>query len=493
MQATIESLRELNLLQVAVDDRRRELWWNDPVRWVADCMPSVVLADYQTNELQMLADHKRVAVRGPRGSGKTMPAAIAHWWFVCTREAAKVDWKVPTTASVYRQLSKFLWPEIHRWAKHIDWKQTGVDQPNTYDQLLSMRVNLEYGESFAINSNDPDLIEGAHADNLFAIIDEAKAVPDASFDSIEGYFANPGEHYAFALSIPGAPAGRFYDICVQAPGYDDWHPIKVTWAEAVAAGRVVPEWGERRKKQWGEDSVLYRCHVLAEFAGTEDGVIPMAWVEAAMYRYEDLVDAGTQFYPRVLGVDVADTGGDRHAIAIRDNTTIYSLETIPYGDTLDLAALVENRARRGSRIVIDSIGVGAGTTHALQRNKDLKVQPFVAGAGTKRRDKTGEVGFPNKRSAAWWNLRELLDPDNPDPVAIVPHPELLGDLTTPAWREVAGGKIQVEAKADIRKRLGRSTDIGDTVVQAFWEESAQAVVDLSGWVDTLGQTSPNRM
>jgi hypothetical protein len=36
----------------------------------------------------------------------------------------------------------------------------------------------------------------------------------------------------------------------------------------------------------------------------------------------------------------------------------------------------------------------------------------------------------------------------------------------------SGGKVQVESKDEIRKRLGRSTDSGDAVVQAFWVEPA---------------------
>ena len=52
-----------------------------------------------------------------------------------------------------------------------------------------------------------------------------------------------------------------------------------------------------------------------------------------------------------------------------------------------------------------------------------------------------------------------------------PDDELIGDLTAPKWRPVAGGpkasaKIRIESKEDIRKRLGRSTDAGDAVVQA---------------------------
>jgi hypothetical protein len=76
----------------------------------------------------------------------------------------------------------------------------------------------------------------------------------------------------------------------------------------------------------------------------------------------------------------------------------------------------------------------------------------------------------NKRSAAWWYLRELLDPANGHGIALPPDDLLTGDLTAPHWRITSGGKVQVESKDEIRKRLGRSTDDGDAVVMAFWEE-----------------------
>jgi hypothetical protein len=46
---------------------------------------------------------------------------------------------------------------------------------------------------------------------------------------------------------------------------------------------------------------------------------------------------------------------------------------------------------------------------------------------------------------------------------------LTGDLTAPHWRVMSGGKILIESKDEIRKRLGRSTDDGDAVVQAYYE------------------------
>lgn len=53
---------------------------------------------------------------------------------------------------------------------------------------------------------------------------------------------------------------------------------------------------------------------------------------------------------------------------------------------------------------------------------------------------------------------------------MLPDDELLkADLTVPHWKVLSGGKIQLESKDDIKKRLGRSTDTGDAVVMAFWQ------------------------
>jgi hypothetical protein len=35
---------------------------------------------------------------------------------------------------------------------------------------------------------------------------------------------------------------------------------------------------------------------------------------------------------------------------------------------------------------------------------------------------------------------------------------------------MSGGKIQIESKDDIHKRIGRSTDDGDAAVMAFYQE-----------------------
>jgi hypothetical protein len=75
---------------------------------------------------------------------------------------------------------------------------------------------------------------------------------------------------------------------------------------------------------------------------------------------------------------------------------------------------------------------------------------------------------------------------------------LLGDLSAPQWKVLSGGKIQVEPKDEIRKRLGRSTDDGDAVVQAFFSRSMPHSPSARQWavhdeLERMGQDPSARM
>ncbi len=312
MTSTLERLegKKRRLAELRGVDAKR--WWNDPVRFVDDCVSFKPnhdgtpggLADYQRNVLTKLAETHKVATRAPHGAGKTMPASLAFWWFACTRELAGVDWKMPTTAGSWPQVSVYLWPEIKKWRNQIDWDRVGLSKPRVGIELLQHQLKWTHGEAFGRATDDPDLIEGAHATNMLVIIDEGKSVVDGIWDSVEGFFSTPGEHYALALSTPGAAAGRFYDIHTRKPGYEDWCPIHITLEESIAAGRITQIWADQRLRQWGAESATYKCHVLGEFAGEEDGVIPLAWIEAAIERGKE---STVIQYPYRIGVDVSDT------------------------------------------------------------------------------------------------------------------------------------------------------------------------------------------
>lgn len=475
-------------------------WHHDPVAFVHDCIDWTGLDGPTTYQQQLLAalvddlnrtSLRKVAERGPHGLGKTAGNAWTVHWFAVTSELAAVEWKAPTTASAWRQLTHFLWPEIRKWARRIRWdviadwctsNDLPVRGPYGRFELLQQNLKLDHGEAFAVACDDPATIEGAHADRLLFIYDEAKTIPAATFDATEGAFAQAGadnghdiEAFAVATSTPGDPAGRFYDICRRTPGLEDWHPLHVTLDDTIAAGRVSREWAEQRARQWGAKSAVYLNRVEGEFAASdEDSVIPLAWVEQANQRWLDL--AGDHDVPQdlggldVVGVDVARSGTDSTVMALRHGWTVAEIRYSELEDTMQTTGRVAGILdAKGGEAVVDVIGIGSGVVDRL-RELGHRTVGFNAGEGTDLVDSSGELGFARKRSAAWWHMREILDPASGCPVALPPDDLLTGDLTAPKWRVTSTGRIQVESKDEIRKRLGRSTDSADAVIQSFWPE-----------------------
>lgn len=428
---------------------------------------------YQERTLKDLAENRRASIRGPHGLGKTTLSAIAILWFALTRDGVD-DWKIPTTASAWRQLIKFLWPEVHKWVRRLKWGVIGREPFSERGELLGLSLKLTTGEAFALASDNPALIEGAHAKELLYIFDESKSIVPETWDAAEGAFST-GNCYWLAVSTPGEPNGRFYEIHKRAPGYEDWRVQHVTLADAIAAGRMSTDWAEQRRKQWGEKSAVYLNRVTGEFATSdEDGVIALAWIERSNERWLKRMEKPDEL-PEMsgFGLDVG-RGGDPSVFAVARGNLVSELRRMHIADTMAVAGAAHGilSKHRKAKAVIDVIGLGAGVYDRLREENDFKarVMAFVAGGRTDHKDKSGEWGFADMRSAGWWTLRELFEDDLID---VPPDDKLTGDLTAPRWRALSGGRYKVEEKDEIKKRLGRSTDDGDAVMMYFAPVTAQ--------------------
>lgn len=443
------------------------MYRDEPAKFVLDCLKfddGDKPTSYQLEILNAIPKRKRVAVRGPHGLGKSAVSAWAVLWFFLTRDN-QTDWKVPTTASAWRQLQKFLWPEIHKWAKRVKWNMVGRDPLDERTELLSLSIRGKTGEAFALASDQSELIEGAHASELLYIFDESKVVPDKTWDSAEGAFST-GDCHWLAVSTPGLPQGRFYQIHKKQPGYEDWWTRHVSLSEFINQRNVSPEWAEQRKRQWGENSSIYINRVLGNFAASEeDTVISISDVERAIERWHEIRESKDNL-PNVtcIGVDVG-RGGNESAYAIRRGNVIWELREDTDRSTMNVTGKVVGLLNKFDTFaVVDVVGIGAGVVDRI-RELGLDVRAFNSSNKTQRRDKSGELGFFDSRSAAWWNLRELLQEDS---IALPDNDELIGELTSPKWEVMSGGKIKVESKKRLKRRIGRSTDRADAVVMSFF-------------------------
>lgn len=484
--------------QLAVDDDPSSgmtpfqiKYLNDPVGFVEDCInwkPSEAGAVlYQKESMRELVEFRRESVRGPHGLGKTAMVAWIVLWFALVHDGW-IDWKVPITASAWRQLTKFALPEIHKWAHRLKWDVIGRPPFNERLELTLLALKLKTGEAFALSSDNSALIEGAHATVILYVFDESKEIQADTWDSAEGAFST-GDCYWLSVSTPGEPQGRFFDIQSKRPGFEDWHTKHVTLDEAIREKRVSREWAEQRRKQWGEQSAVFQNRVLGEFASSEaDGVIPLSWVEAANARWDAWHDARPELPFVGVGVDVARSGEDKTVYALRYGDVVTEMRATVKEDTMQTAGRTKGILdAHGGKATIDVIGIGAGVVDRLREvktadDKRYNVVAFNAAEHTDYRDSSGEMGFANVRSASWWHMRELLDPANNPTVALPPDDLLTGDLVAPHWKVQSGGKIQVEAKEDIKERIGRSTDYGDAVVMVFFDNS---ILSLQSWAEAL--------
>lgn len=469
------------------------LYFNDPVAFINDCVDfgdKGGLTFYQEEVMAALVEKKRVAQRGPHGLGKTTTAALLILWFALTRDGAGADWKCPTTAGAWRQLEDYLWPEVAKWAKCLRWDRIGRE-PFLRHELLRLNLNLDYGSARALASNVPAYIEGAHADQILYIFDESKAIIDATFDAAEGAFSGAGvdgrEAFALASSTPGNPSGRFYQIHQQGnplgrprredadkSQFGDWWTRHITMEETIKAGRNSTEWANARKVQFGADSQMYFNRVLGEFHADEtDTIIPLSWIEAAQLRWMDHQEETYKAIDRV-GVDVARSGSDQTVIATVTGQRVHSLKYSFHEDIPKTAKRVEDimMANPEAICTIDADGLGSGVFDLVGKVTGwFRTRAFHASGATDWKDETGELQFLNVRASAWWNLRQKLDPKNASTWELPMDDQLTADLCAPRWSSTARGKIQVESKEEIKKRIeGKSTDSADAVIHAVWEQ-----------------------
>jgi hypothetical protein len=457
----------------------------DPVAWARDMLGEHVWSK-QAEVMRAVQDNRLVTVQSAHGVGKSHLASRLAAWFLDVNPLDKT--MVITTAPTAHQVSAVLWRYIRQ--AH---EKAGLRGYITQGQVPEWKVDgniVAFGRRPA--DHQQSAFQGFHADHMLIILDEAGGIPKWLWDAADSMMTGDGNQHLLAIGNPDDNSSHFQRVCTREP---NWTRFRISAFDAPAYTNepLPPEheglrstlvnqvYVDDKRDRWGEQSPLYRVKVLGEFVDAEDGLIPLSWVRAANQRWHAWSDAGAREVGgrRIIAVDVARYGEDATVLALREGDVIRELQVHHKLDTTQTTSLVEAQLDfPASRAVVDVIGVGAGVVDQL-RARRRPVEAFNASAGTKRRDVTGSWRFPNTRSAAWWNLRELLDPSRGATLALPEDDDLTAELTAPKWRIGVGNTLVVEPKDDMKKRLGRSPDRADAVVMACWTNPTTAL-DRSG-------------
>jgi len=195
-------------------------------------------------------------------------------------------------------------------------------------------------------------------------------------------------------------------------------------------------------------------------------VIPDQWVDLAQARWKEKSkqEKGTL---DSIGCDPARGGKDRTSISKRYGMWFDNVLTIPGGDTPNgnsVAGLVVTEIKDKAPVHLDIIGIGSSVYDSLT-GMGVHTIPLNSAEGSNALAKDGVLKFSNLRAEMWWKMREALDPDHGDDIALPPDEGLKIELCAPKWTLKSNG-ILIEAKKDIKIRIGKSTDKADSVIYA---------------------------
>ncbi len=169
--------------------------------------------------------------------------------------------------------------------------------------------------------------------------------------------------------------------------------------------------------------------------------------------------------PLVIGLDIARFGDDKTSFCFRRGRWCQRFESYAKLDNVDVANLAHGFIQKlhPKRIFMDIGGQGAGVYDIL---KDRGFSEIIRGVYFGEKARQNERYF-NRRAEMWDAVRDWLA--SRPPVQLPRDEELFEDLCAVNKRYDRHGRLQLEEKEEIKKRLGRSPDKADALALTFAE------------------------
>jgi len=409
--------------------------------------------------LASVSDAIRIAVASGHGVGKS--ALVA--WIIVWALATFRDTRGIVTANTATQLKTKTWPELTKWlrlAACADWFEVSATAIHSVDpahertwRIDAVPWSLRTTEAFA----------GLHNQGrrLFVAFDEASAIPDPVWETIEGALTDRDTEILWlATGNPTRNTGRFRHR---------WHRHQVDGRKVSLTDKdEIARWAA----DYGDDSDFFRVRVKGEFPrGGAMQFIDSDTVEEASRRPAE----SHLRQPLIMGVDCARGGDDQSAIWFRrgrDARTVPAIK-LRVGDLMVLSGKVAEQAmqHRAAAVFIDEGGIGAGVVDRVRQMLPGRLVVGVNFGGRADRYTLGD-GMPltaNKAAEMWASMRAWLRTG-----AIPDDPELKAELTGREYGFDLHNAIRLEKKEDMKKRGLSSPDNADGLCLTF----AYPVADL---------------
>lgn len=405
----------------------------------------------QKGLLSNFAEVVREAVASGHGVGKSALVAWLVDWAMDTYE----DTRGIVTANTDTQLRTKTWPEVQKWSRlRLTSHWTTVTATAIYSNTPEHEANWRI-DAIPWSKDRPESFAGLHnkGKRILMIFDEGSAIEDIIFEVAEGAMTDENTQIIWCVfGNPTRNTGRFRECWRKFIRM--WQTWQVDSRDAKMANkRLIDEWIDA----YGIDSDFVKVRVR--------GMFPT--LSAKQFISTDDVDKayGKQlraeqysFAPVIITCDPAAEGDDMLEIAKRQGLFFTILRTIPKNDNdIHIANILANMEdeHQADAVFIDG-GFGTGIVSAGRTMGRSWQIVWFAG-------ESSDPGCLNKRAEMYKSARDWLKQGGAIPENYELYEELTGIETVPRL----DGKIQLEAKRDYKKRLGRSPGKADALVLSF--------------------------
>ncbi len=187
---------------------------------------------------------------------------------------------------------------------------------------------------------------------------------------------------------------------------------------------------------------------------------------------------------KYLIIDVARLGKDTTVFTFWDGLELYRVEQFGKQDTTKTAQQARDYASSEqipySNIIVDADGIGGSVVDQLYGVKSFVAQstPFPTASEIRQRNSKIEShliakrNFANLKAQCAFKLAELIN-EHKIAFKVVDYRGIIIEELTALLRQKnvdSDGKLQIKPKDEVKVELGRSPDIGDTIIYRMWFE-----------------------
>lgn len=487
-------------LQAIESELARRRYLERPDVWVKERLKEQIWSGQQ-KILESVRNHRKTAVKSCHEIGKSFIAARVVCWWIDVHPITKAF--AVTTAPTDPQVEAILWKEIGRvHAKGLPGRL------NTKEWLVTPSVGKEEMVAFGRKPSDYNSVafQGIHAPFVLVVLDEADGIPYLLYEAADSLIANDAGKIV-AIGNPDNPTSHFSEVCKPGSG---WNVIEVgAFDTPNFTGEELPQsikdqligynYVEEKRRQWAphwkwnkertrvepppnsdpqDTDPLWQSKILGKFpknAGVQT-LIRDEWIMSAQNRFHIHINDAGMYNPRIIGVDVG-AGGDSTSQCLREGPLNRIMAEDHNPDTMQTCGNIIHNLNEwdADSAQIDSIGIGIGVVNRGQEQK----KPFVginvgeaAEGEIEELDPQGNMKtiqastkFINKRAQYYWQLREKFERGD---IAVDPHDlQLAKELREIRFKRTSTGKIQIESKDEIKKRLnGQSCNRAESLMLA---------------------------